>query len=128
MGSKQASIVVDLRTGKDVIHVPDLIAMLSAAGYKPDVALKAYGGETMKLAWKAARKGCDLIIGYGGDGTLNGVVNGVMEAGGKSRYRHWTWWINRPTLSRSTSGRFLVRRQSREAFSSQSEALSKFFC
>jgi len=56
MGSKQASIVVDLRTGKNVIHVPDLIATLSAAGYKPDVALKAYGGETLKLARKAARK------------------------------------------------------------------------
>ena len=37
MGSKQASIVVDLRTGKDVIHVPDLIAVLSAAGYQPEV-------------------------------------------------------------------------------------------
>ena len=56
MGSKQASIVVDLRTGKNVIHVPDLIAILSAAGYKPDVALKAYGGETLNLARKAARE------------------------------------------------------------------------
>src|SRR6266480_7944700 len=84
MGSKQASIVVDLRTGKNVIHVPDLIAILSAAGYKPDVALKAYGGETLKLARKAAREGCGLVIGYGGDGTLNDVVNGVMAAGGKS--------------------------------------------
>ena len=45
-----------------------------------------------------------------------------------NRYSHWTWWINRLTLSRPTSGRFLVRRQSREAFSSRSEALSKFFC
>jgi len=84
MGSKQASIVVDLRTGKNVIHVPDLIAILSAAGYKPDVALKAYGGETLNLARKAAREGCGLVIGYGGDGTLNDVVNGVMNAGGKS--------------------------------------------
>ncbi len=84
MGSKQVSIVVDLRTGKNVIHVPDLIAILSAAGYKPDVALKAYGGETLKLARKAAREGSGLVIGYGGDGTLNDVVNGVMDAGGKS--------------------------------------------
>jgi diacylglycerol kinase family enzyme len=84
MGSKRVSIVVDLRTGKDVIHVPDLIAILSAAGYKPEVALKTYGGETLKLARKAAREGCGLVIGYGGDGTLNEVVNGVMDAGGKS--------------------------------------------
>src|SRR5947209_7460357 len=84
MGSKQVSIVVDLRAGRNVIHVPDLITILSAAGYKPDVALKAYGGETLKLARKAAREGCGLVIGYGGDGTLNDVVNGVMDAGGKS--------------------------------------------
>src|SRR5438045_7586507 len=104
MGRKQASIVVDLRTGKDVIHVPDLIAVLSAAGYQPDVALKAYGGETLKLAWQAARKGCDLIIGYGGDGTLNGVVNGVMQAGGKAligdipggTYNEWATAIGLP--------------------------------
>ena len=84
MSSKQVSIVMDLRTGKNVIHVPDLIAILSAAGYKPNVALKVYGGETLKLARKAAREGCGLVIGYGGDGTLNDVVNGVMDAGGKS--------------------------------------------
>jgi YegS/Rv2252/BmrU family lipid kinase len=84
MGSKQVSIVVDLRTGKNIIHVPDLIPILSAAGYKPDVALKAYGGETLKLARKAAREGCGMVISYGGDGTLNDVVNGVMDTGGKS--------------------------------------------
>lgn len=84
MSSKQVSIVVDLRAGKNIIHVPGLIAILSAAGYKPFVALKAYGGETLKLARKAAREGCSLVIGYGGDGTLNDVVNGVMNAGGKS--------------------------------------------
>ncbi len=41
---------------------------------------------------------------------------------------HGTWWINRPALYRSTSGRFFVMRQSRQAFSSQSEARSELFC
>src|SRR6266487_2359959 len=41
---------------------------------------------------------------------------------------HWRWWINRPALYRSTSGRFFVVRQSRQAFSSQSEAPSELFC
>ncbi len=68
MGNKQVSIVVDLRTGKDIIHVPNLISILSAAGYKPEVALKAYGGETLKLAQKAASEGCGMVISYGGDG------------------------------------------------------------
>jgi hypothetical protein len=43
MRSKHACIVVDLRTGEDVAHVPDLIAVLSAAGWKTGIALKEYG-------------------------------------------------------------------------------------
>ena len=41
---------------------------------------------------------------------------------------YWTWWINRPALSRSTSGRFLVMGQSRQARYSQREASSELFC
>src|SRR5438132_4979242 len=84
MRSKQACIVVDLRSGEDVVHVPDLIAVLSAAGWKTGIALKEYEGEALKLAKKAAKEGCGMVIGYGGDGTLNDVVNGVMYAGGES--------------------------------------------
>ncbi len=38
------------------------------------------------------------------------------------RCSHRTWWINRPALSRPIWGRFLVMRQSKEAFSSWSQA------
>jgi diacylglycerol kinase family enzyme len=33
----------------------------------------------MELATEAARKGYDIVIGYGADGTLNQVVNGIMN-------------------------------------------------
>src|SRR5258706_16315356 len=39
-----------------------------------------------------------------------------------------TWWIIRPAVSRPTSGRFFVMRQSRETFSSRSQAPSEGFC
>src|SRR3989440_4220261 len=84
MPNRKACIVVDLRTGQNVANIPDLIAVLAAAGWKTDIALKEYGGETFQLAKKAARQGYELVIGYGGDGTLNDVVNGVMSAQGKS--------------------------------------------
>ncbi len=84
MPKRKACIVVDLRTGQHVANIPDLIAVLSAAGWKTGIALKEYGGETFQLAKKAATQGYDLVIGYGGDGTLNDVVNGVMSAGGKN--------------------------------------------
>lgn len=83
MSKKKACIVADLRTGKHLIHIPEVSAILSAAGWKTDVSLKEYGGETLQLAQKAAQDGYNLVIGYGGDGTLNAICNGVMN-GGKS--------------------------------------------
>ncbi|TMC17420.1 MAG: hypothetical protein E6J36_19670 [Chloroflexi bacterium] len=83
MSGKKACIVADLRTGEHLAKIPDIVAVFSAAGWKTDVTLKEYGGETLKLAQKAARDGYDLVMGYGGDGTLNAVINGVMNAGGK---------------------------------------------
>ncbi len=84
MHGKRACLIVDLRSGDNVVKVPDLIAVLQAAGWQTDVCLKEFSGETLKLAEQAAKDGHDLVIGYGGDGTLNAVVNGVMYAGGKS--------------------------------------------
>jgi diacylglycerol kinase family enzyme len=84
MSSKKACIVADLRTGEHLTKIPDIVAVLAAAGWKTKVALKEYGGETIQLAQKATEKRFDLVIGYGGDGTLNAVLNGVVYAGGKS--------------------------------------------
>jgi len=85
MHCKRACLVVDLREGEHLAKITDLVAVLAAAGWSTDIALKEYGGETMKLAAKAVKKGYDLVIGYGGDGTLNQVVNGVMSANGKGQ-------------------------------------------
>ncbi|GER90012.1 hypothetical protein KDW_41740 [Dictyobacter vulcani] len=65
------------------MHVPEIVTVLAAAGWKTEVALKEYGGETLQLAQKAAKEKYDLVIGYGGDGTLNALLNGTMYAQGK---------------------------------------------
>lgn len=83
MSGKKACIIADLRTGEHLTHIPDVAAVLAAAGWKTSISLKEYGGETLQLAKKAARDGYDLIIGYGGDGTLNAIFNGVMQSGDK---------------------------------------------
>src|SRR6266566_2473259 len=80
MRRKKASIVVDLRDGMNIPKITDAVAVLAAAGWKTDVVLKAYGGETLQLATEATKQGNDVVIAYGGDGTLNQVVNGVMNA------------------------------------------------
>jgi YegS/Rv2252/BmrU family lipid kinase len=80
MKGKSALLIISPRQGKNVARLADVLAVLSAAGWKTDTALKQFAGHTMALAKEAAEAGYDLVIGYGGDGTLNQVVNGVMAA------------------------------------------------
>jgi YegS/Rv2252/BmrU family lipid kinase len=80
MKSKTAYLIINPRLGKNVAKLGDILALFSAAGWKTDIALKEFGGHTMQLAREAAEEDYDLVIGYGGDGTLNQVVNGVMAA------------------------------------------------
>src|SRR5437667_4729273 len=78
MKCKKACLVINPRAGQNLAKLTDVIAVLSAADWKTDIAIKEYGGHSMELATRAAEKNYDLVIAYGGDGTLNQVLNGVM--------------------------------------------------
>lgn len=78
MHCKKATLVINPRTGENVAKITDVLAVLAAAGWETTIALKEYGGHTLKLAQQASADDSDLVIAYGGDGTLNQVVNGVM--------------------------------------------------
>jgi YegS/Rv2252/BmrU family lipid kinase len=80
MKCKTAYLIINPRLGKKIDDLSAMIAVFSAAGWKTDTAIKEFGGHTRKLARKAAEAGYDLVIGFGGDGTLNQLVNGVMAA------------------------------------------------
>jgi len=86
MRCKRVCLVVNPRAGYNITHITDILAIFAAAGWKTDIALKTYGGEVMKLAAEAAEQGHDRVIAYGGDGTLNKVVNGVMLAKKQSAF------------------------------------------
>lgn len=83
MRVKQASLIINPRTGQNVAKITDVLAIFAAAGWKTEIALKEYGGHSMELANEAAQEKCNLVIAYGGDGTLNQVVNGVMNTKGQ---------------------------------------------
>ena len=80
MHAKNASVVINPRTGQNIAKITDVLAVLAAAGWKTNIAIKEYGGHTMELANEAANKGRNLVVAYGGDGTLNQVVNGVLTS------------------------------------------------
>lgn len=80
MCAKSAAVVINPRTGQNVAKITDVLAVLSAAGWKTKIALKEYGGHSMELANNATEAGQNLVIAYGGDGTLNQVINGVLTS------------------------------------------------
>lgn len=80
MKRRTALLIINPRLGEKITQLSDMIAVFAAAGWKTDVVLKEFGGHTQQLAKAAAEAGYDLVIGCGGDGTLNQVVNGVMAA------------------------------------------------
>src|SRR2546421_5867522 len=82
MRCKRVCLVISPRAGHNVAKITELIAVFAAAGWKTDIALKAYPGQALQLAARAARQKYDLIIAYGGDGAINKVVKGVLKTRG----------------------------------------------
>lgn len=79
MYGKRACLIVNPRDGKNLEHLPEIVTVLKKAGYKTKVLLKERGGQTIALAKQAAEQNNDLLIAYGGDGTLSQVINGLMQ-------------------------------------------------
>jgi diacylglycerol kinase (ATP) len=67
------------RTGRDW---PGLRRALAAAGVEVEERLTQAPGEATELTRAALREGCERVVAVGGDGTLNEVVNGFLDAGG----------------------------------------------
>jgi YegS/Rv2252/BmrU family lipid kinase len=81
MAKKKATLVINPHAGQNVAHLSDILAIMAAGGWKTHITLKEYGGHSIQLARAACKRGDDLVIAYGGDGTLNQVVNGIMNSG-----------------------------------------------
>lgn len=80
MYCENAYLVINPREGQDMTKLTDVFTILSAAGWDVDNSLVEYGGHAHTLAAKAAKRGYDVVIGHGGDGTTNELVNAVMQS------------------------------------------------
>lgn len=66
--------------------LPDVETLLREAGFEYDLALTEGPEHAHRLAQQAAEDGRPLVVAAGGDGTVNEVINGLMQAklGGKN--------------------------------------------
>lgn len=67
------------RAYKRTAHVQEA---LEAAGFPFETVISEERGHGIELARRAALAGRELVVAAGGDGTINEVVNGLMQADG----------------------------------------------
>lgn len=74
-------LICNPSAGTGDAHIVDrLVAALRACDVDPDVVRTARPGDAEELARRAAQAGRRLIVAVGGDGTVHGVVNGLVDA------------------------------------------------
>jgi YegS/Rv2252/BmrU family lipid kinase len=60
--------------------LPEIEALLESFNLSYDVILTEYPGHGIKLAAEAGSNGYKTVVAVGGDGTVNEVINGLMQA------------------------------------------------
>ncbi len=60
--------------------LPDIINVFYEYGYDTEIHFTRFQGDATKMVGRHCRK-CDLIVCMGGDGTLNEVIEGIIESG-----------------------------------------------
>lgn len=66
--------------GKTAKKWPQIMALLKSIGLHFEHDLTEAPGHARELAKSAAKKGYELVVSVGGDGTINEVVNGLYDA------------------------------------------------
>jgi diacylglycerol kinase (ATP) len=83
--------------GKGAKSIPEIERLMKENGLDFDLVRTEQVGHGIRLARQAALDGYDVVVAAGGDGTVNEVLNGLMEARQTSPHR--------PALAVLCSGR-----------------------
>ncbi|MGY1754183.1 diacylglycerol/lipid kinase family protein [Blastococcus sp. SYSU D01042] len=77
----RALVVVNPAATTTTAKMRDVLVGALASELKVDVAETAHRGHGRELGARAAADGLELVVTLGGDGTVNEVVNGLLEHG-----------------------------------------------
>ena len=79
----QARVIVNpvAGAGRTAKKWPQIMALLKGVGLHFEHDLTEAPGHAIELAKSAAKKGYQLVVSVGGDGTINEIVNGLHDAG-----------------------------------------------
>ena len=79
--SMRALVVVNPAATSTTPKMRDVLVGALASELKVDVVETEHRGHARELGAQAAVEGIDLVVSVGGDGTVNEVVNGLLEHG-----------------------------------------------
>jgi diacylglycerol kinase family enzyme len=77
----RALVVVNPAATSTTAKMRDVLVGALASELKVDVVATTHRGHARALGARAAAEGIDLVVSVGGDGTVNEVVNGLLENG-----------------------------------------------
>src|SRR5215210_3689747 len=81
MADKRATIIynpVSGRSGRRTEAARRMVELLAVRGIKADAQATAGPDDATRLARQATSEGAEIIVSYGGDGTLNEVLQGMV--------------------------------------------------
>src|SRR5579871_3917151 len=74
----RACLITNPRSGRGGIDLSTVLPVLRAQGWGLTVRQKLHGGHATEIAQEAADRGYDMVIGWGGDGTISEIVDGLV--------------------------------------------------
>src|SRR6195952_4591315 len=77
----RALVVVNPVATSTTAKMRDVIVGALGSQLKVDLVETGHRGHAHELGAQAAAEGIDLVVAVGGDGTVNEVVNGILERG-----------------------------------------------
>jgi len=74
----RACLITNPRSGRGGVDLSGVLPVLREHGWDVTVMQKLHGGMATDLARQAAADGYEVVVGCGGDGTLNEIVEGLV--------------------------------------------------